>query len=33
MGQDHLNALIPLFVHKDIALDHQQVVALFAKKH
>ena len=33
LGQDCLNALILLFVHKDIALDHQQVVARFAKKH
>ena len=32
MGQNHLNALILLYVHKDIALDFDAIVNVFASK-
>lgn len=33
MGQDRLNALLLLFVHKDIKLDHEATIDLYATKY
>ena len=33
MGQDRLNALILLYVHKDIALDYDAIINSFVSKH
>jgi hypothetical protein len=33
MGQDRMNALILLYMHKDITIDIEQVIDIFAKRH
>ena len=32
MGQDRLNALLLLFIHKDVAIDYEAVADAFARK-
>ena len=32
MGQNRLNSLILLYVHKDIALDYEAIISAFASK-
>lgn len=33
MGEERLNALLLLFIHRDIPVDVDEVVDIFAKKH
>ena len=33
MGQDRLNALLLLYVHKDIVLDYEAVIDLYASRY
>lgn len=33
MGEDRLNALLLLFIHKDIQLDYGKIVDVFANRH
>ena len=33
MGADRLNALILMYVHKDIPLDHNRIIDMFASRH
>ena len=33
MGEDRLNALLLLYYHKDIALDYDKIVDLYARRH
>lgn len=33
MSEDRMNALTLLFIHKDIALNYEHVIDIFAKKH
>ena len=33
MGQERLNALMLLYIHKDIALDYDAVIDIFARKN
>lgn len=33
MGEDRLNALLLLFVHKDIELNYEEVVDIFARRN
>ena len=33
MGQDRLNALLLLYVHKDIVVDYEAVIDLYASRH
>ena len=33
MGEDRLNALLLLFIHKDVALDYDAIIADYAKRN
>ena len=33
MSQDRFNALVLLFVHRDIALDYNKIINMFANRH
>jgi len=33
MGEERLNALLLLFIHRDIELNHEEVVAIFARRN
>jgi chromosome condensin MukBEF complex kleisin-like MukF subunit len=33
MGKDHFNALILLYVHKDIEIDISKVVEMYARQY
>ena len=33
MGQERLNSLLLLFIHKDIPLDYEVIINSFASKH
>jgi hypothetical protein len=33
MGEDRLNALLLLFIHRDIELDYEKIVDMFARRN
>ena len=33
MGEDRLNALVLMYVHKDIELELDKIIEIFARRH